>query len=232
MNTKILTTLIIVTFCALTSFAETKDEIVLNDGRVLKNPYIISRTPSGLNVGHHNGVMFVPFRKMSKERQKQYGYSPKESIKYRKKIAKSQRSRQVRLAQEKQVKKSDNSSFSYGPERFPEQATSSLLQNELAELLRDKARLEKEHRRVQAGRVNPASGPSNEAYISYRGGKVYRKKRTNYTKQSTKNTNYKKKRLKEIKGALQKNIRRTTTVRNLIQRETNKGIKKGRTLNN
>jgi hypothetical protein len=231
MNIKILTTLIIVAFCALTSFAETKNEIVLNDGRVLKNPYIISRTPAGLNVGHQDGVIFVPFRKMSKERQKQYGYSPKESKKYKKKIAKAQRSRQVRIAQEKKVEKVESSSFSYGPERFPVQATSSLLQNELAELLREKARLEKEHRRVQSGRVNPASGPSNDAYISYRGGKVYRKKRTSYGKQSIKNLNYKKKRLKEINGALQRNIRRTTTVRDLIKRETNKGIKKGRTLN-
>jgi hypothetical protein len=36
--------------------------------------------------------------------------------------------------------------------------------------------------------------------------------------------------LKEIAAALQKNIRRTTTVRNLISRDIGKGIQKGRTM--
>ena len=74
MKNKILSVLIIVTFFSLIglpTYAETKDEIVLKDGRILKNPYIISRTPSGLNIGHESGVIFIPFSKMSKERKKQ-----------------------------------------------------------------------------------------------------------------------------------------------------------------
>ncbi|MCK4982899.1 MAG: hypothetical protein KAS17_08250, partial [Victivallaceae bacterium] len=83
-----------------------------------------------------------------------------------------------------------------------------------------------------AGRINPRSGPSDDIYISYRGGKVYRKKRPNYAKQKTKNVNEKRRRLKEIAAELQKNVRRTTTVRNLISRSKIGGIKKGRTVNN
>jgi len=94
MKNKILSVLIIVTFSSLIglpTYAETKDEIVLKDGRVLKNPYIISKTPSGLNVGHENGVIFIPFSQMSKKRQKQYNYNPAKSKKHKKKIAKAQR---------------------------------------------------------------------------------------------------------------------------------------------
>ena len=234
MKNKILSVLIIVILCTLTglpAYAKTKDEIVLKDGRVLKNPYIISRTPSGLNIGHESGVIFIPFSKMSKERQKQYNYKPAESKKHKKRIAKAQRTRQVRIAKKQaQVSLPDTGSFSYGPEPFPEQPTSSRLENELSELIREKARLEKERSNVKAGRVNPLSGSSDDIYISYRGGKVYRKKRSNYAKQKNKNVMNKRRRLKEIAAALQKNARRTTTVRNLISRNTSKGIKKGRTV--
>ena len=235
MKNKILSILIIVILCILTglpAYAKTKDEIVLKDGRVLKNPYIISRTPSGLNIGHKNGVIFIPFSKMSKERQKQYNYKPAESKKHKKKIAKAQRARQVRIAKKQaQRPPADTGSFNYGPESFPEQSISSQLENELAELIREKARLEKERTRVKAGRIGPSSGSSDNIYISYRGGKVYRKKRSNYAGQVTKNVNEKRRRLKEIAAALQKNVRRTTTVRNLISRDIGTGIKKGRTVN-
>jgi len=233
MKNKILSVLILVILCTLgfQTYAKTKDEIVLKDGRVLKKPYIISKTPSGLNIGHEGGVIFIPFYKMSKERQKQYNYNPKESIKHKKRIAKAQRTRQVRIAKKRaQGPSADTGSFSYGPEAFPERPVSSQLQNELYELIREKARLEKERTDVSAGRLSPRSGPSDDIYISYRGGKVYRKKRTNYAKQTTKNINVKKRRLKEINSALQRNVRRTATVRNLIKRQTSKGIKKGRTV--
>jgi len=139
--------------------------------------------------------------------------------------------RQVRIAKKQaQGPKPDTGSFSYGPESFPEQSISSKLENELAELIREKARLEKERTRVNAGRINPASGHADDSYISYRGGKVYRKKRSSYAGQVTKNVNEKRRRLKEIAAALQKNIRRTTTVRNLISRDIGTGIKKGRTV--
>lgn len=235
MRNKIFINMLVLTFCSLltlTVSAKEKDEIVLKNGKVLKKPYIISRKPSGLNVGHEDGVIFVPFTQMSEKRQKQYNYDPKKSKKYKKKIAKAQRRRQVRIAQGKQGKTSASGSFSYGPTSFPEQSTRSQLQNELASLLREKARLERKYTRVNAGRISPQSGHSDNVYISYRGGKVYRKKRSNYGKKHMKNSLTKRKRLKQISGELQKNSRRTTTVRNLIKRQTSKGIQVGKTVNN
>ncbi|MBU8901881.1 MAG: hypothetical protein KOO69_04005 [Victivallales bacterium] len=234
MKNKIFISLLSLSFFSLimlTVSAENNNEIVLKDGRILKNPYIISKTPVGLNIGHENGVIFVPFSKMSQTRQEQYNYSPKESKKYKKKIVEAQHKRQTRLAkQQARAKKSDSGSVSYGPERFPARSTKSRLQTELYELIREKSRLEKEYSRVSSGRISPKSGPSDDTYISYRGGKVYRKKRTNYAKQQTKNINIRKRRLKEINSALQRNIRRTNTVRNLISRSQIGGIKKGRTM--
>ncbi len=234
MKNKILINLIAITFCsllALTVYAEEEDEIVLQNGKVLKKPYIISRTPAGLNVGHENGVIFVPFSEMSEKRQKQYNYNPEKAEKYQEKIAKAQHRRRVRIAKkENQKKEPDTGSFSYGEERFPEQSTGSQLQNELASLLREKARLEKEYSMVDSGRVKPQNGSSDNSYISYRGGKVNRKKKKSYTAKESTNDLNKRRRLKEITGLLQKNERRTTTVRNLISRETAKGIKVGKTV--
>jgi hypothetical protein len=225
---------------ALTVFAEDKakaekkaiddkDEIVLQDGKVLKKPYIISRTPTGLNVGHESGVIFIPFSEMSEKRQKQYNYNPEKAKAYKKRIAQAQQRRKERIVQANQ-KKSDNGFFAYEEESFPEQSTGTQLENELASLLKRQAQLKREYSQVSAGRVTPQSGHSDGAYFSYRGGKVYRKTRKSYTEKETKNFMDKRRRLKEINGEMQKVSRRINTVRNLIQREKVKGIKVGRTL--
>jgi len=235
MKNKILIHLILVAFCTMLSItvsAEKDDEIVLKNGKVLRNPYIISRTPAGLNVGHENGVIFVRFNEMSKKRQKQYGYDPKKSKIYKKKIAKAQRNRQLRLAKKDKNNKNDyNDSGIYIPDRFAEKPVASVLQDELSSLIKEKARLERERSLVSSGKIAPRSGKSDDIYVSYRGGKVYRKKQMNYAKQTTKNVNTKRRRLKEITAALQKNVRRTITVRNLISRQKSGKLKKGRTMN-
>ena len=238
MKNKILINLAAITFCcmlALTVFAEDKseekDEIVLQNGKVLKKPYIISRTPAGLNVGHENGVIFIPFSEMSEKRQKQYNYDPERAKKYKTRITRAQHRRQVRLAKDvKQKKGAANGFFSHGEDDFPQQSTGTQLENELASLLREKARLEKQYSDVNSGRVKPLSGSSDSSYVSYRGGKVYRKNKASYSKKENKNFLDKRRRLKEIKGELQRVSRRITTVRNLIQREKVKGIKVGKTL--
>lgn len=239
MKDKILINLIILTFCsmqAVTVFAEKKseagekDEIVLEDGKVLKKPYIISRTPAGLNVGHENGVIFIPFSEMSEKRQKQYNYDPEKAKEYKKKITQAQNNRKVRLAQKANQKEEAGSFISYEEENFPEQSAGTQLENELASLLKRQAELKKEYSEVSAGRVSPQSGPSGSTYFSYRGGKVYRNTRKSYTEKEQKNSLDKRRRLKEINGELQKISRRITTVRNLVQREKVKGIKVGRTV--
>ena len=235
MKNKILINVFVLTFCSmltLRSFAEEKDEITLKDGKVLKKPYIISKNPSGLNVGHENGVIFVPFSEMSEKRQKQYNYDPKKAEKYKKRIAKAQKRRRIRIAeQRKKGKTSDTGSVSFEEESFPEQSTKSQLENELTSLLREKARLERRYSQINSGRIKPQSGSSDNTYVSYRGGKVYRKKKGSYTARESKNFLDKRKLLKEISGELQRNKRRTITVRNLIKRQTAKGIKIGKTVN-
>lgn len=210
-----------------------KDEIVLDDGRILVKPYIISRTPAGLNVGHDAGVVFIPFSEMSEKRQKQYNYDPEKAKKYLARRAKARRQRQIRLAKKRaEAQAANKDSLDYLNNSFSSSSDDpqSSLESELAYLVRQRARLEKELSDVKAGRVLPRGGHSDDVYISYRGGKVYRKKRPNYAKRTTSNVNEKRRLIKELNGKLQRNKRRTTVVRNLISRAKTKGIKKGRTL--
>jgi hypothetical protein len=210
-----------------------EDEIVLDDGRILVKPYIISRTPAGLNVGHESGVIFIPFSEMSEKRQKQYNYDPEKAKKYLARRAKARRQRQIRLAKKRaEAQAAAEDSLDYLNTSFGGNSDDPLasLRNELAYLVRQRVRLEKELSDVKSGRVLPRGGNSDDVYISYRGGKVYRKKRSNYAKTTTGNVNEKRRMIKELNGKLQRNKRRTTVVRNLISRAKTKGIKKGRTL--
>ena len=233
-NKILINTFVLAFFCilTLTVYAEEKDEIILKDGKVLKKPYIISRNPSGLNVGHQNGVIFVPFSEMSEKRQKQYNYDPKEAKKYKKRITKAQRRRQIRIAEQRKKGKTSNTGLvSFEEESFPEQSAKSQLEEELASLLRERARLERRYSQINSGQIKPRGGSSDNTYVSYRGGKVYRKKKGSYTAKEKKNFLDKRKLLKEISGELQRNKQRTITVRNLINRQTSKGIKVGKTVN-
>ena len=226
MKSKILPFLVIVAFCSLVSirvFAENRKEIVLEDGRVLKNAYIISRTPSGLNVGHDKGVIFIPFSEMSKERQKYYHYDPEKAKAYEERITKAQVKRQTRLAKKRaEEKKDDEEAFDYQFTSFSVLSPVDRLKQELASLLAEKRKLEKERTQVINGNVLPAGGPSDGSYTSYRGGKVSHK---SYTGMAAQNVTDKKRRLKEIRFALEQNSRRTTTVRNLLREAQFKGVK-------
>lgn len=205
----------------------------MKDGRVLVKPYIISRTPAGLNVGHESGVIFIPFAEMSEKRQKQYNYDPEKAKKYLARRTKARRQRQVRLAKERaEAQAANGNSLDYLNASFPSSSDSPIesLESELAYLVRERLRLEKELSDAKAGRVLPRSGHSGDVYISYRGGKVYRKKRPSYGGKTTKNVNDKRRAIKDLNGKLQRNKRRTTQVRNLINRAKTKGIKKGKTL--
>jgi hypothetical protein len=51
----------------------------LKNGRVLVAPYIVGRKPNGLEVGHADGVSFIPFTQMTKKTQERFNYSPKKS---------------------------------------------------------------------------------------------------------------------------------------------------------
>jgi hypothetical protein len=225
MKHKILSFLLVIIICNFSLFAG--EQKFASD--ILKNAYIISKNPAGLNIGHESGVVFVPFAKMSKERQKYYKYDREKAKKHEAKISKAQRKRQVRVAKAQTATASSNF-LEYPSVNFPQQSNSNILKDELASLLREKATLEKERTAINSGQISPSGGPSDQYYISYRGGKVYRNKQKSYTQQHSRNSLDKKRRLKEIDSNLQKNKRRTSTVRNLISRNTTKGIKVGKTL--
>ncbi|MFA6715985.1 MAG: hypothetical protein WC082_15035 [Victivallales bacterium] len=209
------------------SAPENKDEITLPDGRVLEKPYIISRNPAGLNVGYKNGVIFVPFSEMSEEKQKYYKYDPEKAKEYNQKLAAARQQRQAKLKQKKmQAQQQENDDgFSYIPDSSPEQSILGRLENEMVELRKENARLKKEYSDVRAGRISPVD--AGDPYMSYRGGKVYRKGRSQSAGSAEMQ---KRRRLKELKGAIQRNERRIVTVRNLISREKTTGIQKGKRL--
>jgi hypothetical protein len=195
----------------------------LASGRVLKNAYIISRTPAGLNVGHETGVVFVPFSEMSEERQKKYKYDPEKAAEYLARRKEAQKTRALRLAKKKAEQDSEeNESFDFEYNEFPQLSPLGQLQKELNYLLRERDRLERLYSKVKSSPVRPSGGSS---YSTYRGGKV-----VSYTRQQQKNSLEKRRMLKEISGQLQRNKRRTTTVRNLISRAKTKGIKRGKTM--
>ena len=80
----------------------------LKNGRVLVAPYIVGRKPNGLEVGHADGVSFIPFTQMTKKTQERFNYSPKKaqafeksSIAYKKKQTKLKKQEAVALANRK-----------------------------------------------------------------------------------------------------------------------------------
>ncbi|NOY74563.1 MAG: hypothetical protein GXP32_02065 [Kiritimatiellaeota bacterium] len=90
---------ITVLFCVLmASFADAK-KVKLPNGKVLIDPYVISRRPDGLEIGHKIGIMFVKFKNLPVDIQKKYGYNPKKAAAY----AKKQATRKQNLAKERKA---------------------------------------------------------------------------------------------------------------------------------
>jgi hypothetical protein len=81
------------------NFASAK-KVTLPNGKVLIDPYVISKRPDGLEVGHKSGIMFIKFTNMSVKYQKKYGYNPQKAAAYEKRRAKQKQ----RMAKEKKAK--------------------------------------------------------------------------------------------------------------------------------
>jgi hypothetical protein len=79
-NNKIALTLI----CALTTvgFSLSAKTYTLANGKKIVDPYVISKRPDGLEIGHKTGISFVKFEIMPVKLQKKYGYSPDAAKKY------------------------------------------------------------------------------------------------------------------------------------------------------
>ena len=54
----------------------------LANGKVIVDPYVISKRPDGLEIGHKAGIAFIKFEMLPVKLQKQYGYSPEAAKKY------------------------------------------------------------------------------------------------------------------------------------------------------
>ena len=86
--------------CAFIANVAYAKKVTLPNGKVLIDPYVISKRPDGLEVGHKTGIMFIKFSNMPVKYQKKYGYSPKKAAAYEKKRAK----RKQQIAKEKKAK--------------------------------------------------------------------------------------------------------------------------------
>jgi len=54
----------------------------LANGKTIVDPYVISKRPNGLEIGHNTGISFIKFEMLPIKIQKQYGYSPDAAKKY------------------------------------------------------------------------------------------------------------------------------------------------------
>ena len=76
--------------CAITSagLSLSAETYKLANGKTIVDPYVISKRPNGLEIGHKTGISFVKFELLPPKIQKRYGYSPEEARKYEEELAK------------------------------------------------------------------------------------------------------------------------------------------------
>ena len=95
--------------CSNLSAGDSKvKKYTLPNGKVLINPYVISKTPYALEVGHKNGVLKVPLKDLPLELKKKFGYSPEKEKKYLAKKVKAEKewkAKAAKKAKEKAIKR-------------------------------------------------------------------------------------------------------------------------------
>jgi len=91
--------------CALTTlgFSLSAKTYTLGNGKKIVDPYVISKRPDGLEIGHKTGISFIKFEMLPVKIQKQYGYSPEAAKKYE--ASKAQQKKAEALKKEKEAKK-------------------------------------------------------------------------------------------------------------------------------
>lgn len=90
--------LIIVATSLFSSAGFAKEDYTMASGRVLKNAYVMETKPNGVVVAHDSGVMFVKYKKMSKELRDKLGYNEAKCNKYEEKMRKKKKARRKRNA--------------------------------------------------------------------------------------------------------------------------------------
>jgi len=103
---------IFVVGCSVLSAGDsTVKKYKLPSGKVLIDPYVISRTPYALEVGHKNGVMRIPFKDLPADIQERYNYSPKKANAYLAKKKKAEALRNKKRQAEAKKKAAQREKF-------------------------------------------------------------------------------------------------------------------------
>ena len=116
-------------------------------GQTLEDPYVMSRRPNGLEVGHKRGIMFIKFVDMPKEIQEKYNYDPEAAKKYEaeKLRQKQEYARKKREKEEKEkafAREMDKRRFDHSLGRLELEIKET--ENRIAFLKREIPRLEKQ----------------------------------------------------------------------------------------
>lgn len=67
---------------AVLCFTSIADTYTFPNGRILEDPYVISRRPDGLEIGHKNGIIFVKFEDLPEQVRKKYNYDPAKAAEF------------------------------------------------------------------------------------------------------------------------------------------------------
>ena len=73
-----------VIFAVPATYAKT---YTLTNGKKITDPYVISKRPNGLEIGHKTGITFIKFEMLPEELQKKYNYNPAAAKTYEETLA-------------------------------------------------------------------------------------------------------------------------------------------------
>ena len=82
-------------------------KVTMDDGKVYINPKVVGRTPEGLEIGHKNGIIFVPFTEFPEKIQKKYHYDPQAAKTYAK--SKAQAKQQALAERQRKAREAEAS---------------------------------------------------------------------------------------------------------------------------
>lgn len=156
--------------------SENRKNIILKDGTVLKNAYILSQKPNGVNIAHDDGASFFRFSDMPPQVQKLFHYNPIQSASYERRFQQSQREATLkeesdRIKREQAMKKA---ATQIKDERIMKQRT--FIQNlelQLAEARRKAATMDKQIEENRKDQVNLSKAKKTTAYVW--GGGLFRR---------------------------------------------------------
>lgn len=78
-----------------------KHDLTLNNGKVLKDAYILDRKPNGITFGHKDGCSFVRFTDMPEGARKYFNYDPDKAASYEKKMEDQKKANQKAAEKQK-----------------------------------------------------------------------------------------------------------------------------------